>query len=296
MFYQIAIANHLGNRNSNQDRFDVIETAEGVLLVLADGMGGLPSGELAAQMLVNTVRRQYLGSERPIEQVENFFTTIIQTTHHALVQWADKQGSDVIPGTTAVLCLIQNGRIDWAHVGDSRLYIFRGGLPIFRTNDHSYVEQLYRQGVICHAERDTHPCRSSITQCVGGQSQMPEVELGAGKNLQVGDRVLLCSDGLWGALDDAQLGLLLGAEGALDDILEAMAMRAEQNTYPHSDNISAIALHLISLAASPSAAKSVNKSTSLPVTQEKNADELRLKNAIEQIEEAWRIYKDELGS
>lgn len=248
MHYDTGVANHLGNRNSNQDRFDIVETDEGVLLVLADGMGGHFGGDVAAQALVDVARDRYLNVMRPVAQPGRFLTEVILATHEALVSYATEQNLGSIPGTTAVLCLIQHGRMDWAHVGDSRLYLFRDGLPVFRTTDHSYVEQLYRQGIIRRSEQDTHPRRNHITQCIGAMPQAPEVEVGKGKVLRLGDIVLLCSDGLWGALDDAQLGLMLQEQGRLDDVLERMAMRAEQISYPHSDNISVVALRLTSLA------------------------------------------------
>ncbi|WP_127478569.1 PP2C family protein-serine/threonine phosphatase [Sulfurivermis fontis] len=296
MHYETGVANHLGNRNSNQDRFDIVETDEGVLLVLADGMGGHIGGEIAAQALVDIARDRYLNSTRPVAQPGRFLTAIIQATHDALVSYAAEQGSDNIPGTTAVLCLVQNGQIDWAHVGDSRLYLFRDGLPVFRTTDHSYVEQLYQQGIIRRSEQDTHPRRNHITQCIGALPQAPEVEVGKGKKLRVGDIVLLCSDGLWGALDDAQLGLMLRQEGSLDEVLEHMAMRAEQISYPHSDNISVIALRLTSLAAAeprprpPEPPKPVPESK--PATP--HVDDAKLQSAIAQIEEVLRTYQDEL--
>ncbi len=298
MQYEIGEANHLGNRNSNQDRFAAVETDEGVLLVLADGMGGHAGGEIAAQTLVDLARDRYLNAPRPIAapQAGQFLATIIREAHDALLRLAGEQGMSNIPGTTAVLCLIQAGRMDWAHVGDSRLYLFRAGLPVFRTIDHSYVEQLYRQGMISRSEQDSHPRRNHITQCIGGLPQMPEVELGKGKNLLKGDVVLLCSDGLWSALDDAQLGAMLSGD-ALDDVVERMAMRAEQLSYPHSDNISVLALRLIALERAPNQdhiSTPAPPRAAKPAAKPDHVDEEKLKSAIEQIEEALRTYGDEL--
>lgn len=298
MHYETGVANHLGNRNSNQDRFDIVESDEGVLLVLADGMGGHYGGDVAAQALVDIARDRYLNSTRPVAQPGRFLTEIIQATHDALVSHATEQNLGNIPGTTAVLCLLQNGHMDWAHVGDSRLYLFRGGLPVFRTTDHSYVEQLYQQGIIRRSEQDSHPRRNHITQCIGAMPQAPEVELGKGKPMRVGDIVLLCSDGLWGALDDAQLGLMLQQEGSLDEVLERMAMRAEQISYPHSDNISVVALRLTSLAPATPRPRPPEPPRPEPKPKPKDetprVDDDKLKSAIEQIEEVLRTYKDEL--
>lgn len=287
MRYATAVANHLGNRSVNQDRFAIVETSEGVLLALADGMGGMPQGERAAQILIDTAREHYLQAARPLGAIDSFFTGIIQDAHQRLLHLSDMQNGGSIPGTTAVLALLQHGRLDWAHVGDSRLYLFRNGLPVFRTQDHSFVEQLCQQGRIRRSECERHPRRHSITQCVGGLPHMPKVEIGKGKRLEIDDIVLLCSDGLWGALDDAQLGLMLRRGQTLEAALEAMATRAEQNSYPHSDNISAVALRLLALQAAQA-----GQTPTVAVTPPPDA--ARLEDAIAQIEAAWRIYKDEL--
>ncbi len=301
MRYEIGQANHLGNRDSNQDRFAVVESDEGVLLALADGMGGVAGGDLAAQTLVDIARERYLNSHRPVSRVGQFLANIIRETHDALLRLAADEDMGSIPGTTGVLCLIQDGRMDWVHVGDSRLYLFRGGLPVFRTTDHSYVEQLYQQGRISRSEQDSHPRRNHITQCIGCLPQTPDVEIGKGKVLREGDIVLLCSDGLWSAIDDAQMATLLQS-GELDELVEQMATRAEQISYPHSDNISVVALRFLSATGAsrvarpkPAPATASPPEEAPAAAQEKGpVDENKLKDAIEQIEAAIRTYGDEL--
>ena len=293
MEYEIGEANHLGNRNSNQDRFAAVETDEGVLLVLADGMGGHAGGELAAQSLVDIARDRYLNANRPVRQAGHFLADIIRETHGALLRAAADRDMGNIPGTTAVLCLIQEGHMEWAHVGDSRLYLFRGGVPVFRTVDHSYVEQLYQQGVISRSEQDSHPRRNHVTQCIGCLPQEPEVEVGKGKLLLKDDVILLCSDGLWAALDDGQLGAMLEGD-SLDEMAERMATRAEQLAYPHSDNISILALRLTSLERRAAPKPKNPAGSKAQAAKAAGVDADKLKNAIEQIEEVLRTYGDEL--
>lgn len=249
MIYELGQANRLGNRETNQDRFQAIETDEGVLLVLGDGMGGQAFGDKAAQILVDTAQQHYLNAQRPIKEPKPFLDKILRSAHRAIVEFGERQRPPVTPGTTGVLCLVQDSHAVWAHVGDSRLYLFQSGLPIYRTTDHSFVEMLYQKGEISRREQDTHPKRNQVTQCLGGGLiDEPEPSVSNVVTMHVEDVLLLCTDGLWGPMDDAVMGRLLCRRGNIDDIINSMAEQAEQLSYPYSDNISVLALRLLSTA------------------------------------------------
>lgn len=288
MKYEIGQVNRLGNRSSNQDRFMAVETDEGVLLVLGDGMGGQACGDVAAQILVDTAFRAYLEAIRPVEAPREFLRDILLKAHHEIIAFGQRQEPPVTPGTTGVLCLIQEGQAVWAHVGDSRLYIFQRGLPLYRTTDHSYVEQLYQKGAISRWEQDTHPKRNQITQCLGCRSTLPEVSLSNVVNIKPGDVVLLCSDGLWGPLDDAQMGAHLRDDEAMDELLNEMAEKAERLSYPRSDNISGLALRFISNEA----AEQAQQGEEAEGASGGEGDELE--SAIAKIEEVIREYEKEI--
>lgn len=286
MRYEIGQVNRLGNRSSNQDRFLAIETDEGVLLVLGDGMGGQAFGEVAAQLFIETAQKQYLEAMRPIERPKTFINAIFQQAHQAIIDFGQRQEPPVTPGTTGVLCLIQDGQAVWGHVGDSRLYIFQRGLSIYRTVDHSYVEHLYQQGAISRWEQDNHPMRNQITQCLGCRIAPPEVALSNTVSLRKNDIVLLCSDGLWGPLDDAQMGTMMRDEEPLDELLNEMAERSEHLSYPRSDNISGLALRFFSNEA-PEAEQRV------PATCSEGDVEDELESAIAKIEAVIKEYEKE---
>lgn len=288
MRYEIGQANRLGNRGNNQDRFDAIETPEGVLLVLGDGMGGQAFGEVAAEILVETAREIYLHEARPTTKVKSLLNTIIETAHRRIVDFGAQQEPPATPGTTAVLCLIQSGKVTWAHVGDSRLYIYQGGLPLYRTTDHSYVEQLFQRGEISRWEQESHPQRNQITQCLGCRNELPSISFSNCVTLKRKDIVLLCSDGLWGPLDDAQLGTLLESSNNLDTALNELAERAERNSYPQSDNISALALRFISNDGEQAIYDENDHS------QRVNGRKDSLEDAIASIEEVIREYEGEI--
>ena len=290
MQYEIGQANRLGNRHSNQDRFKAIESEHGVLLVLGDGMGGQASGEVAAQILIDTAEEIYQAQSSAVRDSARLFRTIILTAHYRILEWGARQSPPVTPGSTAVLCLLQEGDAHWAHVGDSRLYVFHRGLPIYRTIDHSYVEHLYQKGRISRSEQESHPGRNMITQCIGCQQMEPEITVAKPVALKEGDVLLLCSDGLWGPLDDAQMGSILEAH-PLQQSLDLMAEQAERNSYPRSDNISVLSLRFIS-NDEPANALPAAKSSS----RKKPSKDDPVQSAIAQIEEILKEYEQEIGS
>lgn len=290
MRYEIGQVNRLGNRSCNQDRFISVETDEGVLLVLGDGMGGQAYGEVAAEILTEQARRDYRAAERPLTDIAGFLRDVLLRSHHAINDFGQRQQPVATPGSTGVLCLIQNNQATWAHVGDSRLYLYQQGLPIYRTTDHSYVEQLFQKGKISRWEQDNHPQRNQITECLGVRPDEPQVTVSNTINLKPGDIIMLCSDGLWGPLDDALMGSMLMTDGDLEQSLYNMAEKAEQISYPHSDNISVLALRFLSAEAN------VQQQSAQNGQRKRRAGDDRLESAIAQIEEVLREYEKEIGS
>jgi serine/threonine protein phosphatase PrpC len=290
MIYELGQVNRLGNRDSNQDRFQAIETDEGVLLVLGDGMGGQAFGEKAAQILVDTAQQHYLDAQRPIKEPKPFLDRILRSAHKAIVDFGERQRPAATPGTTGVLCLVQNNQAVWAHVGDSRLYLFQNGLPIYRTTDHSLVEMLYQKGEISRRQQETHPKRNQVTQCLGGGLiEEPEPTISNIVAMRVEDVLLLCTDGLWGPMDDAVMGRLLCRPGNLDDIINGMAEQAEQLSYPHSDNISILALRLLSTAGGR------KETLAQPQRKTVRRNDDPLQSAIADIEAVIREYEGEFN-
>lgn len=284
MEYEIGRVSRTGNREDNQDRLAALETEHAVLLALADGMGGQHGGALAAQTLIDTVSAELTYYSFPVPQPQQFLTRLLHRAHEAVRAAGQAADPPVDPGTTAVLCLIQNGAATWAHVGDSRLYLFRKDVALYRTRDHSYVEDLYRAGKLSLARRQGHPMRNYVTQCIGLQRSFPKLGLSREIPLEAGDVLLLCSDGLWEPLDDVQLGARL-AEDDLEQALNRLGERAEEASWPRSDNISALALRVRCLAE-PVAPE--------PHEPAARRSEDRLASAIEEIERTLRQYEHEM--
>ena len=285
MQYEIGRVSLLGNRKNNQDRLGVAESHGGVVLILGDGLGGKPGGELAAETLVRSVQHELRHEIMPVEEPEKLLKQLIIKAHYAVRAMGKKQTPPVEPGSTAVLCLIQNKKAWWAHVGDSRFYFFRDGLPIYRTQDDSFVEHLYQKGEISIEKRDSHPMRNYVTQCIGLMENEPNVAVSKGIDLQVGDTLLLCSDGFWEPLDDAQIGSNL-VDTNIKDALSMLATRAEQSSYPKSDNTTAVAMKILSLQDT---SKPKTENTSSAIKHESTLD-----GAIQEIQDVFNYYKDEM--
>jgi len=293
--YQIGQANRLGNRPRNEDRFAALEGDEAVLLVLADGMGGHTGGEFAAQTFIDVATDAFGNTPQPVADVPAFFNAIVERTHHAIHDFAAKHSLPNPPGTTGVLCLVQKGNAQWGHVGDSRLYLFRDHVPLYRTRDHSYVEKLFSRGEIRRSDKSYHPMRNQITQCIGCLAQTPQLEISKPTSVNDGDVLLLCSDGLWGAVEDIQMASLLMEED-LEAAVNRLAEQAESNSYPQSDNVSVVALRVLSREGSGQAhhIESLGDTTLPRLFKPRRPEPAKLQDAIDQIEQAIKQYEKEM--
>ncbi len=285
MQFEVSQISLQGNRKNNQDRVGYIEYDYGAVLILGDGLGGRPKGEVAAQTLIETFEKALNNTPMPIPDPFDFLEGALVQAHHDVMAAGREESPPVEPGTTAVVCLIQNGSAWWAHVGDSRCYLFRHGLSIYRTQDHSYVESLYKNGEISLSKVSTHPMRNYITRCVGMLTKEPEVELSKEIMLTEGDIILLCSDGFWGTLDDAQIGAKLNSE-RLNEAVTSLAEKSVQLGAPTADNSTAIALKIISLQL-------LNQTNSIK-SKHISVKQPAVDSAIKEIKNAISAYKDEM--
>lgn len=288
MQYVVARTTRIGNRATNQDRLIALERENTVLLVVADGLGGKSGGEIAAQSLIDTLSTLFKTTRLPIEQPEQFLTEALHKAHFAVIEAGNRQEPPVNPGTTAVVCLVQEGSAWWAHVGDSRLYLFRGGVPIYRTRDHSVMEKMYEKGQIANNKRHAHPMRNFMTRCLGFSDSVPEVSVSNKVLLLPGDIVMLCSDGLWEPLDDMLMGSIM-LDGKLSDALNKASQRAEEKSYPNCDNVSAVAMQVMSLQL---VGKAIRDPIEQQVAKSQRLDPVQ--SAIDVIEQTIKLYEGEM--
>jgi len=230
-----------GPRPYNQDRLAYSYSKDSLLLVIADGMGGYRHGELAAQLAVTSMTDAFQRLATPaLANPNKFLISQIALIHELIAQVTQQQEMLEAPRTTIVAAVIQHGRLYCAHVGDSRLYLFRDSHLLYRTEDHSIVQSLYNKGVISKDEMQHHPDRHKIYNCLGGDVA-PNIDVAVGRELVEGDTVLVCTDGLWGAVTDEQIKLALLGSTIRENVTSLLDL-AETINQAQGDNMSAIGL------------------------------------------------------
>jgi PPM family protein phosphatase len=232
-----------GGRAKNEDRMGYCYTRSAGLFALADGMGGHPEGEVASQLALQTIAALFQRDAKPmLQDPVRFLHDAVLAGHHQLLRYASERGLLDTPRTTIVACVLQGHAAYWGHCGDSRLYLLRGDKLAARTRDHSYAElhgamQQAGQPLPADAQRFN---RNVLYTCLGSPGK-PVVDTSGPVMLQDGDKVLLCSDGLWGSVSDAAIVATL-AERAISDAVPELAEQALRQAGAKSDNVTLLAV------------------------------------------------------
>jgi serine/threonine protein phosphatase PrpC len=231
----------VGDREHNEDRVGYSYSRDVLLMVIADGMGGHLQGEVAAEIAVAEITRRFQQEARnKLKRPFDFLVSAIQSAHRAIVSHAVERNLLECPRTTCVACIVQNGRVFWAHAGDSRLYILRKGELVAATHDHSKVQQLIDSGAITPEAATKHPDRNKIFSCLGGVVP-PIIDVGHDLSLETGDTVMLSTDGFWSQIPANILGTMLRKQGIMD-LMPGLIAEAHRRARGESDNISAVAM------------------------------------------------------
>ena len=173
-------------------------------------MGGHEAGEVASEMAIKTIcseaRQRFVSLKKTTaESLENLFDESFQRANNAIKDEGESRGSDM--GTTLVACLVHDGIGLVANVGDSRAYLIREGQLHQVSKDHSLVARLVEQGRIGQEEAKNHPHSHILLRTVGTER---DVEIDIFRvDLQQGDRIMMCSDGLWGEVDDPDIEAII---------------------------------------------------------------------------------------
>jgi len=228
-----------GSRKVNQDRIAYTFSRDALLLVVADGMGGHAGGEIAAQIAVRLFIERFQQEAKPVlKNPLKFLQDTMVRAHAALGSYANQFSMLETPRTTCVACIVQAGHAYWAHVGDSRLYLFRQGGLIGATKDHSKVQYLVDQGIIGADEIVQHPDRNKIFSCLGGLVD-PVIDLSRRTPLRNGDVVVICTDGMWSVFTQREIADWLTSTPILTTAPQMMR-EGERRGGADGDNLSAI--------------------------------------------------------
>ncbi|HWR40492.1 MAG TPA: Stp1/IreP family PP2C-type Ser/Thr phosphatase [Patescibacteria group bacterium] len=194
-------------RTTNEDSFLCVPPH---LYIVADGMGGHAAGEIASQLGVNTVAG-YVAEQpfpdHPTQQGEILLRQAVEQANAVIFSRARTNPEYAGMGSTLTVVYVTGEDVFWSHLGDSRLYLFRGQQLAQITNDHSLVGELLRSGALTRAEAQVHPQRNILTRAAG-VSEQAEVDSGHFSR-KPGDRLLLCTDGLTGLLTDDEITAIL---------------------------------------------------------------------------------------
>jgi PPM family protein phosphatase len=239
MKFSVFQVSRKGGREKNEDRMGYCYTNSSGLFLLADGMGGHPEGETAAQIALQVISALYQKEAKPeVADVKAFFNLAVMTAHRQILRYAAGKGMTDTPRTTLVAAIVQGGTASWVHCGDSRLYFVRHGELLVRTRDHSYLEQ--RENAKPLIEPAAGFNRNVLYTCLGSPVK-PVFDISEPAILEQGDKILLCSDGLWGTMEDADIAFHLGQK-PVGDAVPDLVERALLNGGANCDNVTIIAM------------------------------------------------------
>jgi PPM family protein phosphatase len=226
----IGFATHPGRkRRHNEDSYVV----EPPMFAVADGMGGAKAGEVASGLAAAALKEAGADGMSGEERV----TQLIQEANRRVFRRANEDREASGMGTTMTVALVEDGRVVFGHVGDSRAYLIRAGTIEQLTDDHSLVAELVRSGRLTPEEAEAHPQRSVITRAVGTE---PDVDVDTFTiEPEDGDLFLICSDGLTDMVDDG--AIVDAVERHRDDLDEAAkALVGAANRVGGEDNITVL--------------------------------------------------------
>jgi serine/threonine protein phosphatase PrpC len=227
---RIGVATHPGRkRRHNEDAYVV----EPPLFAVADGMGGAKAGEVASGLAASALK----DGDTDGASGEDRVTELIQEANRRVFRRATEDRDASGMGTTMTVALVEDDRVVFGHVGDSRAYLIRDGAIEQLTDDHSLVAELVRSGRLTPEEAEAHPQRSVITRAVGTE---PDVDVDTFViEPTEGDLFLICSDGLTDMVDDRTI--IDAIEQHRDDLDEAAkALVGAANRVGGEDNITVV--------------------------------------------------------
>ncbi len=240
MLFSVFQMSRQGGRKTNEDRMGYCYTRDSAVLMLADGLGGHPEGEVAANIAVETVAAMFQKMAQPkLADVADFLGDAIMAAHLRILSYAQSKAMHDSPRTTLVVAVIQSGQVSWAHCGDSRLYMVRQHQLLTRTQDHSFAER-GRQRRAAALPTPAELNRNVLFTCLGSPVK-PVFSVAEPVALMHDDRLMLCSDGLWSVLPEHDIVSQLSQQ-TVEDAVQVLVDQALRQAGDRSDNVTCVAL------------------------------------------------------
>jgi len=237
-----SVCSRSGARPENEDSVGVAAVGESWICVLSDGAGGHGGGATASKIAVERIIEGFRA--RPAREGDDLKELILDA-HDAVVVAQSKLGGEAsqMHATVVVLTVDSAARAAiWGHVGDSRLYFLRGGRVVTTTRDDSVVQRLVESGLLAESDARDHPNKNRLLAALGMTDELEPQATAAAQPLQDGDALLLCSDGWWDGLSNADIEAAFAVARTHEEWLDKMAERIAAQERPHQDNYSAIAV------------------------------------------------------
>ena len=240
--FLLATASHIGNRESNQDFFAYIEepSTQSICIMVADGLGGYPGGEIISQVLLNEIKNIFPFYSNYFKQDGLSATeSLIQEACYTLRQTIREKFGALDAHTTLALAWVDSDKWVSCHVGDSRIYLIETNKIIWRTKDDSPVETLYLEGKISESAMYTHPMQNILLKTINTQIA-PDLTITLHPKLEHSQAIIACTDGFWGNLNHTEL-TTLAQYNSIPSTLDNKITQLTKN-HSHLDNLSAIIL------------------------------------------------------
>jgi protein phosphatase len=232
---EIGSATDVGKRRDhNEDAFVTFQTEDGgQVLVVADGMGGHLAGEVASEMAIEILQRELT---RPSDDPSMALKAAIELANQEIWDEAARDPEKTGMGSTIVAAIVLNNQAYLANAGDSPSYLVRDGQTEQITHDHGLVAEQVEAGIITEEDAAHHPYRHILTRCLGAEATV-EVETYPPRELQPGDVLVLCSDGLTEHVSKREVAALTTAP---DPLVVAQGLIDVANQRGGHDNITVV--------------------------------------------------------
>ena len=239
---KISLVTDIGQkRSNNQDFINKFDNKQGItLIILADGMGGHRAGNIASEMTVTDLGREWVNTDyTELIQIRDWFLVSLENENKKVYELGQTDEFKGMGTTVEALAIVDNNVI-YAHVGDSRIGLLRHGEYQLLTSDHSLVNELVKAGQLTEEEAANHPQKNIITQSIG-QANPVELDLGV-QMLEENDYLIINSDGLTNMITNDEIVEILNQDKNLDEKNKELVSLA--NDRGGLDNITIALIHV----------------------------------------------------